>query len=340
MLPKKWLVLGGEALRPEVARTFLGAGTCRVLNHYGPTETTVGVLTYEVTPASLDVGDAGSARRRCRLVRRWRTRRRTSSTRTATNSPSAFRASCWLGGAGVTQGYLNRPELTVERFVDRSRATRVYRTGDRVRRLRRRDARIPRACRRSGEGARLSRRARARWSRCSGAHPGVAQGVVVLRTAEDAEPTLVAYAVPKSGGYAVSHADRPTSEKLVEWLGAQLPEYMVPSAVVLLEAAAADGERQAGSRRAAGAGAVGAQAIGVRRTAHGDGATVAKIWRDVLKKERSRRHRQLPRPRRPLAAGDPRARAHQQGARRAAARCARCSRRRRSKASRRSSIAS
>ncbi|HTK49574.1 MAG TPA: condensation domain-containing protein, partial [Gemmatimonadaceae bacterium] len=43
ILPRKWLVLGGEALRPDVARAFLAAGACRVLNHYGPTETTVGV---------------------------------------------------------------------------------------------------------------------------------------------------------------------------------------------------------------------------------------------------------------------------------------------------------
>ena len=94
MLPRKWLVLGGEALRPRGrARTLVGAGTCRVLNHYGPTETTVGVLTHEVTPASLDAaralgaqtvplgataGEHAGVRRRC--VR-------------ATSSRSAFRAS-------------------------------------------------------------------------------------------------------------------------------------------------------------------------------------------------------------------------------------------------------
>jgi acyl carrier protein len=46
---------------------------------------------------------------------------------------------------------------------------------------------------------------------------------------------LVAYAVPKHEGYAVSHSDRPTPEKISEWLSAQLPEYMVPSAVMLLD---------------------------------------------------------------------------------------------------------
>ena len=47
LLPRKWTILGGEALRPDIARDLLAAGTCRVLNHYGPTETTVGVCTFE-----------------------------------------------------------------------------------------------------------------------------------------------------------------------------------------------------------------------------------------------------------------------------------------------------
>ena len=47
-------MLGGEALRPELARQLLAANKCRVLNHYGPTETTVGVCTFEATNASLD----------------------------------------------------------------------------------------------------------------------------------------------------------------------------------------------------------------------------------------------------------------------------------------------
>ena len=56
VLPRKWVLLGGEALRLDVARTLLSAGTCRVLNHYGPTETTVGVLTFEATAATLRDG--------------------------------------------------------------------------------------------------------------------------------------------------------------------------------------------------------------------------------------------------------------------------------------------
>jgi non-ribosomal peptide synthetase component F len=53
LLPARWVVLGGEALRTDVARTLLAASSCRVLNHYRPTETTVGVCTFEVTSATL-----------------------------------------------------------------------------------------------------------------------------------------------------------------------------------------------------------------------------------------------------------------------------------------------
>src|SRR5207248_6085706 len=62
VLPRQWLVTGGEALRPEAARVLLGAAKCRVLNHYGPTETTVGVLTHAVTLASLAAAEAEGAR--------------------------------------------------------------------------------------------------------------------------------------------------------------------------------------------------------------------------------------------------------------------------------------
>jgi acyl carrier protein len=55
--------------------------------------------------------------------------------------------------------------------------------------------------------------------------------VVVVR-----DDDLIAYAVAKQAGYAVSHGERPTVEKLREYLAALLPEYMVPRSVMLLEA--------------------------------------------------------------------------------------------------------
>jgi acyl carrier protein len=84
----------------------------------------------------------------------------------------------------------------------------------------------------------------------------------------------------------VSHADRPTSEKLTEWLAAQLPAYMVPSAVVLLEQLplTANGKLDRAALPAPDAvGAAQASAYVAPRTE--TEAVVAKIWRDVLKKD-------------------------------------------------------
>jgi acyl carrier protein len=112
------------------------------------------------------------------------------------------------------------------------------------------------------------------------AHPGVAQGVVVLR-----EEELVAYVVPKQAGYAVSHNDRATSEKLTQWLAAQLPAYMVPSAVVLLETMplTANGKIDKAQLPAPDAAGAGEAASVAPRTP--TETQLAAIWADVLKRE-------------------------------------------------------
>ena len=233
VLPRQWIVTGGEALRPAFARSLLAAHSCRVLNHYGPTETTVGVCTFEVTlPALAEVEALGA--QTVPLGRPLANTRALVVDRYGNEQPLGVPGELLIGGAGVAQGYLKRPELTAERFIT-WRGSRVYRTGDRARRLAngsieflgRADDQVKvRGYRvELGEIEQVLR-----------ANPGVAEGVVVVRVDEPGEPQLVAYAVPKQAGYAVSHSDRPTREKLLEWLGAQLPAYMVPVAVVLLDA--------------------------------------------------------------------------------------------------------
>jgi acyl carrier protein len=283
VLPRQWIVLGGEALRLDAARTFLGAGGCRVLNHYGPTETTVGVLTHAVTAASLDAASALGAQT-VPLGRPLGNTQAFVVDAYGNEQPVGIPGELWLGGAGVTQGYLNRPALTEERFTT-FRGVRVYRTGDRVRRLP--DGTMEFLGRADDQvKVRGYRVELGEVEQALRAHPGVAQGVVVLRTPQSGEPALVAYAVPKSGGYAVSHSDRPTSEKLTEWLAAQLPAYMVPSAVVLLEQLplTANGKLDRAALPAPDAvGAAQASAFVAPRSE--TETVVAKIWRDVLKKE-------------------------------------------------------
>jgi amino acid adenylation domain-containing protein len=227
VVPRRWIVFGGEMLRPDVARTLLGANRCRVLNHYGPTETTVGVLTFEVTSKSLDAAVAIGAQS-VPLGRPLSNTHTYIVDASERELPVGVPGELLISGAGVAQGYLKRPDLTAEKFSVRS-GEHVYRTGDRVRRLS--DGTIEFLGR--GDDQVKVRGYRVELGEVEAAlraHPGVENGVVVLRDAQ-----LLAYAVPKHDGYAVSHSDRPTSEKISEWLSAQLPEYMVPSTVVLLD---------------------------------------------------------------------------------------------------------
>ncbi len=283
LLPKRWLVTGGEALRPAFARQVLGAGACRLLNHYGPTETTVGVCTLEVTPDSLAAADAMDAQ----SVPVGRPIANTHAyvvDAALSEQPVGIPGELIIGGAGVARGYFKRDDLTAERFVS-FRGERVYRTGDRARRLP--DGAIEFLGRSDDQvKVRGFRVELGEIEQTLRAHPGVAQGVAVLRTDSDREPALVAYAVAKQAGYAVSHSDRPTSERLTEWLAASLPEYMVPSAVVLLDAIplTSNGKVDKGALPSPDASSAPVDTYVAPRTE--TERTLVDIWQDVLKKER------------------------------------------------------
>jgi amino acid adenylation domain-containing protein len=216
ILPRKWLVSGGEALRLDVARAVLGANKARLLNHYGPTETTVGVCTFEVTTSSLgDIESLGA-----QTVPVGQPIANTTAyvvDARGSEQPVGVPGELMIGGAGVTNGYLNRPELTAERFVD-FRGHRVYRTGDRVRRL-------P-----NGEIEFLGRgdnQVKVRGYRVELAeieavlsnHSRVRQAVVALH-----EDMLVGYVVPTS--------ENVDDDALTAHVSEDLPDYMVPAAWV------------------------------------------------------------------------------------------------------------
>jgi hypothetical protein len=189
-----------------------------------------------------------------------------------------------LGGAGVARGYLNRDDLTSERFVPHE-GERVYRTGDRVRRLA--DGSIEFLGRADDQvKVRGYRVELAEIEHVLRANPGVEAGVVILREQENEEPRLVAYAVPKQAGYAVSHSDRPTAEKLQEWLAAQLPEYMVPSAVVLLDKLplTPNGKVDRAQLPEPETGTTAAAAVEFVDPRNETERQLALIWADVLKK--------------------------------------------------------
>ena len=120
-------IVGGEALAVPLAKAALEffSGAVEIYNEYGPTETVVGSMIYRFDPA-IDTGQwvpiGGPVRRTTiRIFDRDR-------------QPAAPGVSgeLYIGGAGVAAGYLNRPELTAEKFVtDRREAdSRLYRSGD------------------------------------------------------------------------------------------------------------------------------------------------------------------------------------------------------------------
>jgi len=238
VLPAQWLVVGGEACGWELASDVLAAGRCRMLNHYGPTETTVGATSFEITRES--AAAAQKAGSRTVPVGRPLPNARTYVVDTYGKLlPIGVPGELWIGGRGVAQGYINRPELTAERFLADPFAqdigAGVYRTGDRVRVLATGDVEFL---------GRLDGQVKIRGYRVElgeiehvlGQHPAVEQNVVVIRETPSGDHRLVAYVVAKTAGYAVAHADRPTTEKLGAWVAAKLPEYMVPSTVVVLDA--------------------------------------------------------------------------------------------------------
>ena len=130
VLPRRRLVLGGESSRHEwIEKLRAMAPDCAIYNHYGPTEGTVGVLTYHAGPGLPGTQSGtlplGQALPNCRV-----------HILDAVGRPVAAgeRGEICIGGSGVARGYLNRAELTAEKFIadpfSAVAGDRLYRTGD------------------------------------------------------------------------------------------------------------------------------------------------------------------------------------------------------------------
>ncbi len=216
-LPRTHLVLGGEAADPRwVDRLGRMAPGLTISNHYGPTETTVGVLTHRVEltdslPAKVPLG------RPLPNVRVY------VLDASLTPVPLGVPGELFVGGAQVARGYLGRPALTAERFIpDPFQRGRMYRTGDRVRWLA--DGTLEFLGRTDGQvklrGFRIEL---GEIEAALRAH--VQDAVAMVREDAPGDRRLVAYVVAPPAG-----AD------LRALLRATLPDYMVPSAFVTLDA--------------------------------------------------------------------------------------------------------
>jgi amino acid adenylation domain-containing protein/non-ribosomal peptide synthase protein (TIGR01720 family) len=263
LLPRQRLILGGEAAPWDwVAQLATLAAGCRILNHYGPTETTVGVLTYPFAPSQPHQGSATLPLGRplsgtqVYVLDRW-----------MQPVPTWAAGELFIGGAQLARGYLGRPDLTAERFVpcaDAGRRTtdagpdssfvvrpasgdRLYRTGDLARVL--------------PDGViaflgRVDQQVKIRGFRVElgeveallAQHPRVRAAVVLAREDQPGALRLVAYVVTTRDARRAANDDdaelapssvrRPSSfvQDLRDFLQAHLPDAMVPSAFVLLDA--------------------------------------------------------------------------------------------------------
>jgi amino acid adenylation domain-containing protein len=214
-------LVGGEALPRDLADQLITRGV-ELWNLYGPTETTVWSSCARITDTSggITIGKP-IANTVIRIL-------------DAHNGlcPIGVPGELCIGGEGVSLGYWRRPELTAERFIADPFGTtpgaRLYKTGDRARW--REDGTLEHL-------GRLDFQVKLRGYRIElgeieatlAGHPAVQQAVVVAREDEPGEKRLVAYVVAQD-------APAELVERLRAHLRAKLPEYMVPSALMVLDA--------------------------------------------------------------------------------------------------------
>ncbi|MFI8214592.1 non-ribosomal peptide synthase/polyketide synthase [Streptomyces sp. NPDC085932] len=221
------VLTGGDVVSPTAVARVLEHAPGLVLRHlYGPTETTLCVTQHEVRApysagATLPIGRPTGNTRAYVLDRYLQP------------VPAGVAGELFISGSGLARGYLHRPELTCERFVADpygGAGARMYRTGDLVR------------YNPAGELEYLARaddQVKIRGFRVElgevetalAGREELAQVAAVVREDRPGDRRLVAYVVPADGRAA--EVD-PTG--LRAFARGSLPDYMVPSAVVVLDA--------------------------------------------------------------------------------------------------------
>jgi amino acid adenylation domain-containing protein len=225
-LPKlRWLILTGEALPPKLCDRWLGLyPTIPMLNAYGPTECSDDVTHYPIyeplgtQTLHTPIGRAIANTQLYILNPQLRP------------MPIGIAGELYVGGIGVGRGYLNNPELTAKAFIPNpfgASGSRLYKTGDKARYLSNGNIEFL---------GRIDDQVKIRGFRIElleieavlTQHPAVRESaVIVWEHSEDKQ--LVGYILPHQ-------LETPKLEsQLRNWLQEKLPDYMMPSAFVMLD---------------------------------------------------------------------------------------------------------
>ncbi|WP_438036960.1 amino acid adenylation domain-containing protein [Sorangium sp. So ce204] len=238
------IVAGGDVLSPQhVNRVLAELPGCRMINGYGPTEAATFACCAAVERPVGHTVPIGSPIPGTRVH---------VLDRDLNEVPAGVPGELCIGGEGLARGYLDLPELTAERFIHDpiggEPGGRLYRTGDRVRLMP--DGQLEFL-------GRMDQQVKVRGYRIElgeievvlGEHPAVREVVVVALPARSGDRRLVAYVVPHGGRAAAPPAQAgararpfmadPTGglERAIrDHAQRRLPDYMHPSAIVLLDA--------------------------------------------------------------------------------------------------------
>lgn len=216
---------GGEAMPISIHR-FLGTISGEYFNVYGPTETTIWSTIWKLNKNNIVIGNPIANTKTYILDNDLRP------------VPIGVIGELFIGGEGVARGYLNCPELTAEKFISnpfmteedrtQNRHSRLYRTGD--------------LCRYHMDGnieyiGRIDQQVKIRGFRIELGeiestlltHPSIQESIVLVRENEPDNKQLVAY-------YVVMPGITVEQSSLRNYLMSTLPDYMIPSLFIQLEA--------------------------------------------------------------------------------------------------------
>ncbi|CAO3567132.1 unnamed protein product [Mortierella alpina] len=237
----RFVILAGEALAPAMLQPWFvthDEQNCHIVNMYGTTETAVHTTYRPITLKDTHQGDSP-------IGVRLPDARTYVLDRHCQPVPLGAVGELYVGGAGLARGYLNKSEMTAEKFLPdpflEQPGERLYKTGDLVRQLQdgsllylgRNDYQVKIRGFRIELGEielRLSE------------HPSVSEAVVITVGGDD-QMQLVAYILARSEkqpGSVTSATDSSSMAQLAlalrDYLSVRLPEYMIPAAFVRMDA--------------------------------------------------------------------------------------------------------